>query len=200
MARQIGLCPQLLPSGSSSHFFAFTWLCCIPKGVAAIIACAAQTRQTRAAAGCGDQAILTWPRAHRLTRYFGKFDSEAEAKRWIAEHRWLTKQNLERQPDPPGTTDPTTPNGTFHSLCQRSRQIDGCRFCNAASQVAGSLARADVRYCQNQNVITPETGLIKAEVIVLSCGRRVGTAEGRITDQKGRLLAHGTTTCLIFQS
>jgi len=47
--------------------------------------------------------------------------------------------------------------------------------------------------------ITPETGVIKAEGIVLSRGRRVGTAEGRITDDKGRLLAHGTTTCLIFQ-
>jgi uncharacterized protein (TIGR00369 family) len=46
--------------------------------------------------------------------------------------------------------------------------------------------------------ITPETGPIKAEGIVLSCGRRVGTAEGRVTDQQGRLLAHGTTTCLIF--
>jgi len=46
--------------------------------------------------------------------------------------------------------------------------------------------------------ITPDTGLITAEGIVLSCGRRVGTAEGRITDGKGRLLAHGTTTCLIF--
>ena len=48
--------------------------------------------------------------------------------------------------------------------------------------------------------ITPETGLIKAEGIVLSCGRRIGTAEGRVTDCQGRLLAHGTTTCLIFQS
>jgi uncharacterized protein (TIGR00369 family) len=48
--------------------------------------------------------------------------------------------------------------------------------------------------------ITPETGVIKAEGTVLSRGRRVGTAEGRITDDKGRLLAHGTTTCLIFQS
>jgi uncharacterized protein (TIGR00369 family) len=48
--------------------------------------------------------------------------------------------------------------------------------------------------------ITPETGLIKAEGVVLSRGRRVGTAEGRITDGKGRLLAHGTTTCLIFQN
>jgi uncharacterized protein (TIGR00369 family) len=48
--------------------------------------------------------------------------------------------------------------------------------------------------------ITPETGKIQAEGIVLSRGRRVGTAEGRITDRHGRLLAHGTTTCLIFDT
>jgi uncharacterized protein (TIGR00369 family) len=46
--------------------------------------------------------------------------------------------------------------------------------------------------------ITPETGLIRAEGIVINCGKRVGTAEGRITDAKGKLLVHGTTTCLIF--
>ena len=46
--------------------------------------------------------------------------------------------------------------------------------------------------------ITPETGEVRAEGKVLSCGRRVGTAEGRLMDGKGRLLAHGTTTCLIF--
>jgi uncharacterized protein (TIGR00369 family) len=48
--------------------------------------------------------------------------------------------------------------------------------------------------------ITPETGVVRAEGVVLSRGRRVGTAEGRITDAERRLLAHGTTTCLIFQS
>ena len=48
--------------------------------------------------------------------------------------------------------------------------------------------------------IAPETGPIKAEGVVLNCGRRIGTAEGRITDEKGRLLAHGVTTCLIFES
>jgi uncharacterized protein (TIGR00369 family) len=48
--------------------------------------------------------------------------------------------------------------------------------------------------------ITPETGPIKAEGIVLNRGRRIGTAEGRIIDEKGRLLVHGVTTCLIFQS
>jgi uncharacterized protein (TIGR00369 family) len=47
--------------------------------------------------------------------------------------------------------------------------------------------------------ITPNTGLITAEGIVLNCGSRVGTAEGRITDAQGKLLAHGTTTCLIFE-
>src|SRR5260370_22631815 len=48
--------------------------------------------------------------------------------------------------------------------------------------------------------ITLETGLIKAEGVVLSCGHRIGTAEGRITDADGGLLAHGTTTCLIFEN
>ena len=48
--------------------------------------------------------------------------------------------------------------------------------------------------------ITPEMGLITAEGKVLSRGRRVGAAEGRVTDRKGRLLVHGTTTCLIFES
>ncbi len=48
--------------------------------------------------------------------------------------------------------------------------------------------------------ITPETGQVRAEGKVLNCGRRVGTAEGRVTDGKGRLLAHGTTTCLVFPS
>lgn len=47
--------------------------------------------------------------------------------------------------------------------------------------------------------IMPDTGLIRAEGVVLNCGRRIGSAEGRVTDAKGRLLAHGTTTCLIFQ-
>jgi uncharacterized protein (TIGR00369 family) len=47
--------------------------------------------------------------------------------------------------------------------------------------------------------ITPDTGLIRAEGIVLNCGNRVGTAEGRITDAQGKLLVHGTTTCLIFE-
>jgi len=47
--------------------------------------------------------------------------------------------------------------------------------------------------------ITPDAGQITAEGSVLTVGRRIGTAEGRLTDKTGRLLAHGTTTCLIFE-
>lgn len=48
--------------------------------------------------------------------------------------------------------------------------------------------------------ITLETGELRAEGKVLNCGSRVGTAEGRVTEANGRLLAHGTTTCLILPS
>jgi uncharacterized protein (TIGR00369 family) len=47
--------------------------------------------------------------------------------------------------------------------------------------------------------ITPETGLVRGEGVVLSMGRRVGSAEGRLTDRAGKLLAHATTTCLVFE-
>ena len=47
--------------------------------------------------------------------------------------------------------------------------------------------------------ITPQTGPIRAEGKVINRGRRVGVAEGQVTDGAGRLLVHGTTTCLIFE-
>ena len=46
--------------------------------------------------------------------------------------------------------------------------------------------------------ITADTGLIRCEGIVLHKGSRIATAEGKLTDAAGRLLAHGTTTCLIM--
>jgi uncharacterized protein (TIGR00369 family) len=48
--------------------------------------------------------------------------------------------------------------------------------------------------------VTPDTGRVRAEGTVVFRGRRISTAEGRLTDGEGRLLAHGTTTCLIFES
>ena len=47
--------------------------------------------------------------------------------------------------------------------------------------------------------ITADTGPVRADGKVLSSGRRAATAEGRLTDASGRLLAHATTTCLVFE-
>jgi len=47
--------------------------------------------------------------------------------------------------------------------------------------------------------ITPDTGPVRGEGSVVFRGRRISTAEGRLTDTEGRILAHGTTTCLIFE-
>jgi len=47
--------------------------------------------------------------------------------------------------------------------------------------------------------ITPATGRVRAEGQVITCGRRVATAEGKLADKNGRILAHGTTTCLIYE-
>jgi uncharacterized protein (TIGR00369 family) len=47
--------------------------------------------------------------------------------------------------------------------------------------------------------ISADTGLITCEGTVVHLGGRVATAEGRLTDSAGKLLAHGTTTCLIIR-
>jgi uncharacterized protein (TIGR00369 family) len=47
--------------------------------------------------------------------------------------------------------------------------------------------------------ITADTGLIRCEGTVVHSGSRIATAEGRLIDAAGRLLAHGTTTCLIIR-
>jgi uncharacterized protein (TIGR00369 family) len=47
--------------------------------------------------------------------------------------------------------------------------------------------------------MTKDTGAIRTEGRTLNVGRRTATAEARMTDAKGRLLAHATTTCLVFE-
>jgi uncharacterized protein (TIGR00369 family) len=46
--------------------------------------------------------------------------------------------------------------------------------------------------------ISRETGVVRCEADVLHRGRRQATAEARAVDSGGKLLAHGTATCIIF--
>jgi uncharacterized protein (TIGR00369 family) len=91
------------------------------------------------------------------------------------------------------------PAGTVHGGFSATL-LDSCLGLAVQSTLEKGIAQTTLEFkISLVRPITPETGPIRAEGVVLNCGRRVGTAEGRITDAKGRLLAHGTTTCLIFE-
>jgi uncharacterized protein (TIGR00369 family) len=60
--------------------------------------------------------------------------------------------------------------------------------------VAYSTLELKVSYLR---AITLETGRVLARGTVLQSGRSAAFAEGRLEDEKGRLLAHATTTCII---
>jgi len=45
-----------------------------------------------------------------------------------------------------------------------------------------------------------ETGEVRCEARVIHVGRRVGTAEARVVDARGKIYAHGTTTCILVES
>ena len=46
--------------------------------------------------------------------------------------------------------------------------------------------------------LTVDTGEIRCEAHVLHAGKRLATAQAKVTDLAGRLYGHGTTTCLVF--
>jgi uncharacterized protein (TIGR00369 family) len=102
------------------------------------------------------------------------------------------------------TLDPTgahlNPWGTVHGGLTATL-LDSCMGLAIQSMLDEGTGSTTLEFkISLMRAITLETGRIRAEGKVLNCGRRVGTAEGRVTDAKGRLLAHGTTTCLIFPS
>jgi uncharacterized protein (TIGR00369 family) len=92
------------------------------------------------------------------------------------------------------------PSGTVHGGLAATL-LDSCMGLAIRSTLDKGVAQTTLEFkISLLRPITSETGPIKAEGVVLNCGRRIGTAEGRLTDREGRLLAHGTTTCLIYQS
>jgi uncharacterized protein (TIGR00369 family) len=102
------------------------------------------------------------------------------------------------------TLEPTeahlNPAGTVHGGLTATL-LDSCMGLAIQSTLDKGISQTTLEFkISLVRPITPETGPITAEGKVLNCGRRIGTAEGRVVDGKGRLLAHGTTTCLIFPS
>lgn len=47
--------------------------------------------------------------------------------------------------------------------------------------------------------MTARTGRVRAVGKIVNKGKRIGTAEGQLLDEDGKLYAHGTSTCMIFE-
>jgi uncharacterized protein (TIGR00369 family) len=46
--------------------------------------------------------------------------------------------------------------------------------------------------------VTIDSGMLRCEGTVISRGRRTALAEARLTDEAGRLVAHATSSCMLF--
>lgn len=77
--------------------------------------------------------------------------------------------------------------------------LDSCMGCAVHTTLEAGLAYTSLEIKVNfVKAVTAATGDVRAEGTVTSRGRRIATAEGRLIDSAGRVLALGTTTCLIF--
>ncbi len=77
--------------------------------------------------------------------------------------------------------------------------LDSCMSCAVQTHLPAGKGYTTVEVKTNfVRGMTDRTGKVRAEGKSIQVGQRIGTAEGRITDEKGNLIAFGTTTCLIF--
>jgi uncharacterized protein (TIGR00369 family) len=91
------------------------------------------------------------------------------------------------------------PHGTVHGGWALTL-LDSCTGCAAHTTLARGVGYTTVETKGNfVRAITPETGVVRAEGKVVAVGRTIITAEGRITDAQGRVLAHGTSTLLVLR-
>ena len=78
--------------------------------------------------------------------------------------------------------------------------LDSCMSCAVQSTLKKGFAYTTGELKVNMvRPLTEKTGPVRAEGKVIHPGRQLATAEGRIFGPDGKLYAHGTTTCLIFQ-
>lgn len=78
--------------------------------------------------------------------------------------------------------------------------IDSCTGCAAHTTLPAGVGYTTIETKVNfVRAITPATGPVRAEGRVVARGRTIITAEGTLTDSKGKLLAHGTSTLMVLR-
>ena len=90
------------------------------------------------------------------------------------------------------------PNGTVHGGWALTL-IDSATGCAAYSLLPADVGYTTVETKANfTRPIKADTGRVRAEARVIGRGRQIMSAEARVVDAKGRVLAHGTSTLIVF--
>ncbi|HZA51503.1 MAG TPA: PaaI family thioesterase [Myxococcaceae bacterium] len=77
--------------------------------------------------------------------------------------------------------------------------LDSAMGCAVMSTLDARHAYTTVQLNVNlTRPITRETGRLIAEARIVHRGSRISTADGKLVDAAGKLLAHASTTCMIF--
>ncbi len=91
------------------------------------------------------------------------------------------------------------PNGTIHGSWAAAL-LDSCMGSSVHSQLPAGVGFTIVEFkIDFVRPITVDTGKVRAEGKAVKVGQQIGMAEGVMRDSKGKVLAKGTTTCLIFR-
>lgn len=80
--------------------------------------------------------------------------------------------------------------------------LDSAMGCAVQTKLPAGMGYTTLEVKVNfDRAITRDTGRVLCEAKVVNGGRQVATAEGRVyAEQGGKLLAHGSTTCLMFST
>jgi uncharacterized protein (TIGR00369 family) len=77
--------------------------------------------------------------------------------------------------------------------------LDSCMGCSVHTRLPAKTGYTTLEAKVNLvRAITAKSGKIRATGKVIHLGGKTATAEGRLEDGAGKLLAHGTTTCIIL--
>lgn len=98
-----------------------------------------------------------------------------------------------------GNPGPETynPMGTVHGGYAATLLDSACGIATVSKLGAGqSMTTLELKVAYHRPM-TSDTGLVRAEGVVLSIGKRVAFAEAKLIDADGRLLASATSTLLI---
>ena len=97
------------------------------------------------------------------------------------------------------TREHLNPQGTVHGGYSATL-LDACMGLAVATTLEQGLRSTTLEFkITFMRPVLPDSGTLTAIGTVLRSGRRAGYAEGKITDTSGKLLAHATTSCMIFE-